>query len=154
MENKYNFIKNRNRNAQNFDKDNISITKAGKTYNVYESIQEAREDTEIYPTLERYGCIDRMQLNIQDTEKYYQDIRELKDLRGTLDQQIKATEMWNALPLDVRAQFGHSMNEFTIKGEAWLKAKIDEAKALEMKENNITQPKDTIQPIKEEKINE
>ena len=45
----------RKRMAQDFNKEEITVTKAGKEINVYNFIQENREDTEIYPTLEKYG---------------------------------------------------------------------------------------------------
>lgn len=136
----FKFIKDRKRHAQTFDKDNICLTKAGQTYNVYEAIQKAREDTEIYPTLDKYGCIDKLQLNIDNAEKFYQDIQEVKDLRGVIDQQHKATALWEALPLEVRAEFGHSMNEFTQKGEQWLKNKIESFKKANEEPKNQELP--------------
>lgn len=118
-------ITKRTRMAQSFDKDSIILTKAGKTFNVYDKIQENREDTEIYPTLEKYGCIDRMMLN---TQGVYADFQEFKGLREMKDQQIKADEMFNSLPLDVRIQFQNDKNLFMRDGEKWIKSKIDEEK--------------------------
>lgn len=111
----------RTRMAQNFDKNKITLTKAGKTYNVYDKIQENREDTEIYPTLEKYGCIDRMMLN---TQGVYADFQEFKGLREIKEQQIKADEMFNNLPLDVRIQFQNDKNLFMRDGEKWVKELI------------------------------
>ena len=71
----------RKRMAQDFNKEEITVTKAGKEINVYNFIQESREDTEIYPTLEKYGCIDRMVINEPDV---YSDLRNIKDLRNSL----------------------------------------------------------------------
>lgn len=115
----------RTRMAQSFDKGSITLTKAGKTFNVYDKIQENREDTEIYPTLEKYGCIDRMMLN---TQGVYADFQEFKGLREMKDQQIKADEMFNSLPLDVRIQFQNDKNLFMRDGEEWIKSKINEEK--------------------------
>lgn len=134
---KFKFITDRKRHAQDFDKDNISLTKAGKTYNVYEAIQMAREDTEIYPTLEKYGCIDKLQLDVKNAEQYYQDLRNIKDLRGMIDQQREAQTLWEALPLEVRQEFGHSMNEFSQKGEQWLQNKIKELSNNQEKESEV-----------------
>lgn len=114
----------RTRMAQSFDKDKITLTKAGKTFNVYDKIQENREDTEIYPTLEKYGCIDRMMLN---TQGVYADFQEFKGLREMKEQQIKADEMFYNLPLDVRIQFQNDKNLFMRDGEKWIKEKIDAA---------------------------
>lgn len=116
----------RTRHSQDFDKDTIEIKKAGKIINVYAMIQENREDTEIYPTLEKYGCIDRLKL---DTEGVYADFRNMQDMRSSLDQIKKADELWQNLPLDTRKEFGHSKREFMDKGENWLKNKIEETKA-------------------------
>lgn len=122
---KFKPIIERTRMAQTFDKNTITLTKAGKTFNVYDKIQENREDTEIYPTLEKYGCIDRMMLN---TQGVYADFQEFKGLREMKDQQIKADEMFNSLPLDIRIQFQNDKNLFMRDGEKWIKSKIDEEK--------------------------
>lgn len=122
---KFKPIIERTRMAQTFDKDNITLTKAGKTYNVYDKIQENREDTEIYTTLEKYGCIDRMML---DTQGVYADFQDFKGLREMKEQQIKADQMFNSLPLDVRIQFQNDKNLFMRDGEKWIKSKIDEEK--------------------------
>jgi hypothetical protein len=111
----------RTRMAQNFDKNKITLTKAGKTYNVYDKIQENREDTEIYPTLEKYGCIDRMMLN---TQGVYADFQEFKGLREMKDQQIKADQMFYNLPLEVRTKFQNDKNLFMRDGEKWIKEMI------------------------------
>lgn len=111
----------RERKSQTFDKSKISLTKAGKTYNVYDKIQEAREDTEIYPTLEKYGCIDRMML---DTKGVYADFTNFKGLREIKEQQAEADRMFNNLPLETRKIFNNDKNVFIRDGEKWLKEKI------------------------------
>ncbi len=111
----------RERKSQTFDKSKISLTKAGKTYNVYDKIQEAREDTEIYPTLEKYGCIDRMMLN---TQGVYADFTSFKGLREMKEQQQMADKMFYNLPLETRKVFNNDKNIFTRDGEKWLKEKI------------------------------
>ena len=130
----------RKRMAQDFNKEEITVTKAGKEINVYNFIQESREDTEIYPTLEKYGCIDRMIINEPDV---YSDLRNIKDLRNSIEQVQEATKLWENLPLDIRREFGHSQKEFMEKGEKWLKNKIQEQKAqaeIEMPKAEIEMP--------------
>lgn len=126
---------------QHFDKDKIEVTKAGKKYNVYQAIQEAREDTEIYPTLEKYGCIDRLKLNEAEV---YADLRNIKTLRNSLDQIKEAEVLWLNLPLETRREFAHSKREFLEKGEKWLKTKLDEIEAKKPKIEEIqpVQPKE------------
>ena len=111
----------RERKSQTFDKSKITLTKAGKTFNVYDKIQEAREDTEIYPTLEKYGCIDRMILN---TQGVYGDFTTFKGLREIKEQQQMADRMFNNLPLETRKVFNNDKNVFMRDGEKWLKEKI------------------------------
>lgn len=119
----------RKRQQQSFDRENIYITKAGVKYNVYDKIQEAREDTEIYPTLEKYGCIEGHMM--ADNEKMFADFTEFRDLRTMKDQQIKADEMFYALPLEVRQKFNNDKNVFMRDGEKWLKDKIAEEMTTE-----------------------
>lgn len=134
--------------GQDFDKENITFVKAGKKYNVYDLIQEGREDTEIYPTLEKYGCIDRLRLN---TEEVYADVRGLHSLRNSMDKVNKANEIWLNLPVETRAEFNHSKREFVERGEKWLKDKIDAAEAA--KKAQIEVPAEPV--VKQEvKVNE
>ncbi len=114
----------RQRQQQAFDKDNITLTKAGVTYNVYDKIQEAREDTEILPTLKKYGCIEG-HIKV-DADKLYNDFTAYSDLRGVLEQKKQAEAMFYALPLDVRQSFNNNISQFTSGGEAWLKARVAE----------------------------
>lgn len=132
----FNKLNSRTRMQQAFDKEKITVTKAGKEYNVYNFIQEGREDTEIYPTLEKYGCIDRMILNEKEV---YEDMRNMGNLRNRLDQIKEADNIWKNLPLEVRQEFGHSKREFVEKGEKWIKAKIDaeNAKIAAQKESDL-----------------
>lgn len=121
----------RERKSQSFDKSKISLTKAGKTFNVYDKIQEAREDTEIYPTLEKYGCIDRMML---DTQGVYADFTSFKGLREMKDQQKMADQMFYNLPLETRKVFNNDKNVFMRDGQKWLKEKIKAEETAEKAE--------------------
>lgn len=136
----FEYKKWRKRKQQSFDKENITLTKAGKKFNVYDKIQEAREDTEIIPTLKKYGCIDRMEL---DHHAVYGDFREYGDLRELKDQQIKATNMFYSLPLETRQKFNNNINTFIKDGEKYVKqlVDIDIAKAqAEKQQQEITKP--------------
>lgn len=130
----------RTRMAQSFDKNSITLTKAGKTYNVYDKIQENREDTEIYPTLEKYGCIDRMML---DAQGVYADFQEFKGLREMKEQQIKADEMFYNLPLDIRIKFQNDKNLFMRYGEKWIEEIIAKEEANKNKTFPTTEDKTT-----------
>lgn len=117
---------------QSFDLD-FKIKQNGQEFNLYDHIQEAREDTEIYPTLEKYGCLENVPM---DPNKVYADFRGLGSLVDMKLQQIKAQEMWNALPWDVRKEFNNDMHTFVKDGEQYLTKKIAEINA--QKEQTIT----------------
>lgn len=134
---KFKKVIKRERMARAFDPDK-TITMAGKTFVVRERIQEARADTEIYPTLEKYGTLDRMQIN---PYKVYADFGGMKSLKDIMDQQNEAKRLWNNLPFDVRKQFDNNIGTFIKEGESWLKKQIE---AQTPKETVATEtPKET-----------
>lgn len=122
----FNHFNRRERKCQSFDKNSITLTKAGKTYNVYDKIQENSEDTEIYQALERYGCIEKILLNKEDV---YGDFTTFKGLRDMKDQQIMAENMFYNLPLETRQKFNNDKNLFIKEGEKYIKELIDAEKA-------------------------
>lgn len=107
-----------------FNKD-LRVTKAGKTFKMYDAIQEANVDTDIYEVARKYGMVGAetecaemyMRKNLQNLTE---DMQEFQDLRAVLDKQIKAQNMWNDLPLELKKQFNHNVNEFMEQGPAWL----------------------------------
>lgn len=131
---KFKSLYKRERKALSFDIKE-KIKKAGKEYCVYDAIQEARADTEIYPTLEKYGCIDRLGI---DTQKVYADITAFGDLRSMHDQQIAAAKMWEELPWDVRKEFNNNIHTFLKEGKNWIEKKIAEQT-----------PKEPVQPVEQ-----
>ena len=112
----------RERKQQTFDI-HEKTKQYGKEVEWYQLIQEAREDTEIYPTLEKYGCLDKIMVH---PNKMMTDFTEFKDLRSMKDQQIKAKEMWESLPYDIRMDFNNNVNEFIEKGEEYIAKKYKE----------------------------
>lgn len=113
-----------------------TVTRNGVKHNLYQLIQDGREDTEIMPTLEKYGCIDRMVLN---REMLYGDFTEMGDLRTIKEQQMKATEMWAKLPQEVKHQFNNDKYEFAKNGLQWLKDTEPKPE--------VTEPDVTTQPV-------
>ena len=109
------------RKAQTFDKDNIFVTIRGEKINVYQMIQEAREDTEIAEVLKRYGCIEKLGM---DTKKTYDSLVEINDLRDIYEAKNKADQLWETLPIEVRQEFNNNAHEFMKNGEKWLKEKM------------------------------
>lgn len=122
----------RQRQQQHFDKETIVVEKCGKKINIYDMIQEAREDTEIYPTLEKYGCIDKMMLNREDVYADFTKLQEMRDLRGIKDFDIQAKNMFYNLPLEVRKEFDNDINKFTRNADTYIaKLKAEDAKVAE-----------------------
>ena len=107
-----------------------TLKKYGKEIDIYDWIQESREDTEIIPTLEKYGCLDRMK---RDDNVLYGDITELmKDgLRGVMQREQEADDLWNSLPWEYREQFQNNRALFLENGEKWLKDRIEKEKVQE-----------------------
>lgn len=112
--------KERKRAQQEFDREKITFKRNGIDVNVYDYIQEGREDTEIYEVLEKYGCIDKIK---RTNEELYADItaiQKLDGLRGIVEQQKQAKSMFENLPLEVRKEFNNSLNEFSLKAPEYL----------------------------------
>lgn len=128
--------------VQSFDKDKITITKCGKTFNMYDFIQSGREDTEIVPTLEKYGCLDRMQVSAQGT---YADITNAMDLRSLYDQEIELKNIFESLPLEERRIFNHDFYDFKQNGLKYFEEKAQvELKAQQQHDDLVNTPKEDI----------
>lgn len=115
-----------------------TFVKYGKEYDIQEYIEASRDDTEIIPTLEKYGCIDRMVVN---AEGLYGDFTEYNDLRTSLEKKKQIENMWNQLPTDVKNDFNNDMNEFIDRGMEWAKRKMDENKPAEPAQPATAEPK-------------
>lgn len=145
MTTQYKYLSERERVQQHFDKDKIMLTKAGKTYNVYQAIQEAREDTEIMPTLLKYGCIDKLGM---DPKAVYADITNIQNnLRNVIDQQIEAEKLWESLPIETRMKYNNSTREFMERAPEDLKKQIEE---IEKQNKPIEQAVVTESEVKDE----
>lgn len=118
----FSFMNWRERKQQTFNKENIVLNKKGKTFNVYDWIQENREDTEIEPTLKKYGCIPNEMLNKQGV---YDDFTVYGDLRGVQEQMKMAKNMFYSLPLETRQKFNNNIDTFVKEGQQYVKGLID-----------------------------
>lgn len=113
----------REKKQQAFDPNNIFIEQAGKKKNVFQMIQEAREDTELMPTLLKYGSIDRM---ILDEKEMFGEFQIMHELRDIYDQQKQAEKMFYNLPIEVRQEFNNNIQDFVNNGEKYLQKIINE----------------------------
>ncbi len=135
-----NFQDPRERKQQAFDREVIHVIKCGQKVNVYDSIQAASEDTDIYETLEKYGSIENMQK--YNGEEIKQDFDEYISLQDLQERTNKAQNMWAKLPAGVREKFHNDIYEFLQKAPKWLE---EEAKKIKdaIKTPNETQPTET-----------
>ena len=95
--------------------------KYGKEIDIQEYIDAGREDTEIYPTLLKYGCLKPLECDVQGI---YGDFTELNDLRMCADREKKCNEMWDQLPIEIKNQFNNSKHEFVDRGMEWAQNQI------------------------------
>lgn len=103
--------------GKEIDKDGkVHIVETGKT-NLYEKIQACKDDTLIYNILDRFAAGDVSVL--QKNQGVYADVTEMpKTLAEAQQSLITAENFFNALPLDVRAEFNHSFSEFLASASA------------------------------------
>lgn len=119
--------------GQVFDKD-ITFKLGGKEQKIYEYTQAAREDTEIYPVLEKYGCIDKIKRDVADI---YGDAKVMKDLRGTFEDMKKADEIWNGIPLEIRQKFDNNRDKFIKDGMKWAETEVKKREETAKKAKEI-----------------
>lgn len=115
-----NFYKwgDRNRKNQDYDKEKITITKAGKTYNVYDAIQAANVDTDIYEVMKKYHIMEDEAIKLMEEKggekAIFQDIRALqakiKDIGDIQQVAQEAKEMFENLPVDIKSKYGNNLS--------------------------------------------
>lgn len=120
---KFKPIIKRNSKPQSFDRTKIFVEKQGKKINCYDAIQEAREDTEIYEVLNKYGSYPDKLL---DAKGAYADFTTFEGMRELKDQQMQAENMFYNLPIKIRQQFNNNIHTFIKEGKGWLENKIAE----------------------------
>lgn len=136
----YNAAEDTKKYGHNFEKEKIMLKKAGETFNVYDRIQAANVDVDIYETLAKYNMLPTREnaaqmLNVRG-EAMFGDMRLLE---GEHPQDFidRANNLWESLPLDVRAQFGHDRKRFSREGADWLKNNLKNyIKSQEEGQNN------------------
>ena len=103
--------------GKEIDKDGkVHIVETGKT-NLYEKIQACKDDTLIYNILDRFAAGDISVL--QKNQGVYADLTDMpKTLAEAQQSLITAENIFNNLPLEVRAEFNHSFSEFLASASA------------------------------------
>lgn len=133
--------------AQAFDKEKITVMRKGKEINVYDWAQSTAGQNDFYENLKAYnGNVD---LTIKQLSEYGQRIEpellNIKSIEDIAELTKKSNDMWEALPLQIRAEFGNNKNNFVKNGLDWIKAKnaeyqrilAEEQAKLEMQEQDL-----------------
>lgn len=121
-----------------------TYTKYGKEVNVYDEIQANRVDTEIVPTLRKYGNLKPLEMDYQGMYGEFQNM----DLRDVYQAKDKAEKLYNELPADIKAQFNDDPREFMEKAPKWLDEKI---KTLQAQQPKPTEPTNKEEPTEGDK---
>lgn len=103
-----------------------TFVKYGKEIDIQEYIEANREDTEIYPTLKKYGSLKPLE---KSYEAIYGDFTEYNDLRTCFDKAKQSKQMWDELPQDFKHEFNNDINEFIDRGMEWANNKMKEITA-------------------------
>lgn len=130
--------------AQSFDVTKNFYVKAGQKINIYDEIQEAAEDADIYKTLEKYGTLKPLET---DREGIYAEFKKNMDLRDLNEQAKAQEEQWRNLPLKVREIFKNDKLNFLQNAENWL---ADVKEKMSQKDKTNATKEETV----EEKTNE
>lgn len=80
-------------------------------------IRQNNIDVEIYPTLKKYGCLKEEQLNAHGIAGEFE---EFQDITGAHNKKVELERMFNSLPLETRALFNHSIDDFTDHGQEYV----------------------------------
>lgn len=125
------------------DKKGVSqLVEKGK-YNLYDFIQSHKDTVDIHKILERFQNGDVDALN--KYQGYYGDITEApKTFADALNAVIKAKDLFNSLPLDVREKFDHSPEQFiaSLGTEKFAEAMGKTSPTLSVEDEKVTDATD------------
>lgn len=118
--------------GQSFEED-PKVKRAGKMISLKDFTNKNAEDTNIYEVLEKYrGDLKLTQAELQEHyNTISDDLAEIKNMSDALNLQLKAKETWNALPLDIRKEFGNNKTNFLLNGKKWADKKINDYNKLQ-----------------------
>lgn len=105
---------------QDFDREKMTTTKGGNTYNTYDAIQAANVDTNIYEVMKKYHCKEDEAVALMQqrggVQGIYMDIIEMQkqctDIADVLNIQKKAQTMFEELPTEIKEKYGNNLTQF------------------------------------------
>ena len=128
----------------------------GKDVSIKEVQNNAAVDTNIYEVIEKYRG--DLKMSAEQLNQFHieldETLSEIKSLPDAMKAIQKGEEAWKNMPLDLRKQFGNSINNFLKNGQSYLKNEINKynEKFKEYQNQLITnqQKNENIQEIKEQ----
>lgn len=111
--------------------------KFGKEIDIQEYIEAGRDDTEIYPCLEKYGCLKPLE---RTPSEIFADCTEYNDLRTTIEKGRKLKEIWANMPNHIKNKFNNDPNEFIDRGMDWAKKEMQKEVEAKKTLETITKP--------------
>uniref|UniRef100_A0AAU8B2H9 Internal scaffolding protein n=1 Tax=Dulem virus 160 TaxID=3145637 RepID=A0AAU8B2H9_9VIRU len=96
------------RASQKFNRDAIHIIQKGQKLYLTELMEANREDTEVYPTLEKYGCIEKCCK--QSPLEFGEQLN--PDLMTAVEIMRKGEEIWSSLNIKTREFYQNNKEKF------------------------------------------
>lgn len=96
------------RASQKFNRDAIHIVQKGQKLYLTELMEANREDTEVYPTLEKYGCIEKCCK--QSPLEFGEQLN--PDLMTAVEIMRKGEEIWSSLNIKTREFYQNNKEKF------------------------------------------
>lgn len=124
-----------NKFQQTFEK--ATILRGGKEIDLYNHIQEASEDTDLYKIQEKYHGLENAPLDLNEMQGEFTTAISYTDI---YKQQQEVEKMWYNLPLKVRKEFNNDPREFVENGDKWIKEQIELAKPKTIPQEPTTEP--------------
>lgn len=97
------------RKGLSMDRKKITIRQNGRLVNLYDLIQSRNVDTEIYPTLQKYGSIKPMEITEEWLSTGLQTLESYKDIENL---RKAAENLFLELPNEIQALYGNNYAEF------------------------------------------
>ena len=125
------------------------VMQAGKPINWKRFTQENNVDLDIYEVRAKYDGEYRNRLKY-DPEVEAAEIDHTMTLEKVFERNKAIKNQWLNLPEEVRREFNNDVNEFTDRGQSWLREKIEKTRKEREKQE---EPKKVETKVKEDKEN-
>lgn len=133
--------------SKSFDREKITVMKAGKEINCFDYIQAANVDCDIYETLRKYNMSAdfenaKMFMSRKDgAQALYGDFTALqdKDARDLQEQMNYADYLFNQLPNEIKQKFENNKYKFMKEGKQWLEEELKKTNSLPKDEPKPTE---------------